>query len=374
MQEALSAVVGGQKTAGRRMGMILEILTFLFFQSHGLGNSIRKGNQLPSFVIDATHETDFSFHPVLRSEEFTFSDDNAGVGAPRHPVPSRAFPLNLHRIDPDGNVRTMKDKVVKGGLVNPLAVISIQEGDTKDGGNPDFRKICATITSLSTARGREIRGTLNLLSNTAYAKVECKRVGIELTADSAPQTIEKAKQAAYTADHASSYQSILRRDGARYGVLFDGDGEPFIGDYDELRRMIIDGENESAFESFSSKIFVFSEPDNWRGRDGEWKKDMDVLCGSFDWVMSINDASFLHFCSHFDIVNPEIHTDPVKNWILDNAKLGEIPWLAYNSLMEYVRRNPPERWFTVHSPERASPSELVEELTELAATSSRFYR
>lgn len=372
IQEALSGLVGGQKTAGRRLGMILEIMTFLFFQSEGLGPSMRKGNQLPSFAIDATHETDFSFHPILQttSVEFSDSENQNRLGSHRRPVPSTTFPIvdQLNYLDSNSSIRTMKDKIIRNLTVNPLAVISVQDGERKDSGDPLGQKICSSIISLSSTTGSVCNASISRLANSAFAKVECKRVGIELTADSAPQTIEKAKQGAYAADHASSYQSILSRTGEKFGVVLGEEIE--IGPYQDLRRQIINGELPSMLEGFCSTVFFFSEPSNWQTSDGIWKKDLEVLSSSFDWVIYLTDEAFIHFCQRFHIADTDDEDDCVREWIHNNAKLSEIPWNAYNQLMEYARENPPSEWFTVHTPDECDIAVLLEELHTLQRTFS----
>lgn len=370
IQVALSDLVGGQKTAGRRLGMILEIMTFLFFQSQGLASSMRKGNQLPSFAIDATHETDFSFHPVLQSTTQIFTNQQQQVGVSRQPVPSRQFPISeqLSLLDPDSLIPIMKDKIIQNSNVNPLAVIAVPEGDRKDSGNPSGQKICSNITSLSSETGTRCDVSINRLANSAYAKVECKRVGIELTADSAPQTIEKAKQGAYAADHASSFQSIYTRGGEKLGVML-GD-RIRVGPYDQLRNQIINGEIPGMLEGYCSTLFVFSEPSNWQTSNGVWKKDLEVLRASFDWVMYLEDEAFIHFCENFHLADSEGGDNSVRNWIHDNAKLSQIPWNAYNELMEYVRENPPAEWFAVHTPEEGNTTLLIEEMEALLRATS----
>ena len=202
------------------------------------------------------------------------------------------------------------------------------------------------------------------------AMIECKRVGIEEGMKKGPQTIEKAKQAAYVADNVSALQKIRNRDGSFSGIIQTSNGFK-IDNYNKLLRQAIETKN---ILDFVLTVGIVSNHGNWFSSDN-MNKELKVLSKSYDWLLFLTDEGLTQFIRDL-IISPTKKYIAVKNAFLeaynnDSTKKyftkSVLPLQADEAITHYFSSNLKiiENWFNVISPSQSKISNLKDDLLKL---------
>lgn len=200
--------------------------------------------------------------------------------------------------------------------------------------------------------------------------IECKRVGLEEGTTTGPQTIEKAKQAAYVALKSSKLQKIVH-EGQFLGVLADNDSLEY-DTYEQLWNRLLEEENPEKLKGVTRSVLFVSDHGNWFP-GGEEGKDIKILKGGFDWVIWVKDDGLIQLIQDLLIDDESVKNAFTKSYDPDRSgqsllTKGRIEKEARDSIFSYVdnhRDTIIEEWFEVLESENKTFNDLIEETNKL---------
>jgi len=271
-----------KKAAGRALGVIQEVITYYTLRSMGVYKSVFLEGRLPEYNPTKpalTHNAEFTIHNVVEEQEVEL--DKTTIGDKEYSY----YLKEISGLEKDVNEQLV-ERLYEGGI--RLFAVPIGKKSELDFRHEGIMRVAEWIS--------ESRGQVRVLQQRPVAYVECKRVGLEEGTTSGPQTIEKAKQAAYVAGHSSAIQG-LRGPLTKHGTYYDTDQEQWIVKlYEDIWNDIInrDLEVEHAIRSI---IFVGNHVNWYPG--GDMSKDLQVMVDNHDWAVWVEDNALVDFSTEF---------------------------------------------------------------------------
>ncbi len=345
-----------KKASGRALGTLVEIVTFYTLCAWGLRDATAIERPVPEFAnSEITHNVEFSVHPI--------------VGARSVLVKPLELPLTSKKVVgivgelPAGTTVRAEQVLTRTRVMRNSAVVAERAGGFTTAHIHAINRGSCTVA-------------LTDLLRAPFAIFECKRVGVEEGMRKGPQTIEKAKQGAYVARSVSSLQKFRLQTGAVQGILDLGGDRLQTGDYDALRKRIIDGEDTDALRQFILTVGVVSNHGNWFTAENQ-NKELKVLAHSYDWLLFLTDAGLARFIESL-LRNPVAELKPAKEAFLASYKPGKarnsftkvkIDANADQALKRYfdMHEKEVESWFTVIAPRGGTLGQLRADLVRLAS-------
>lgn len=356
LQKVLSETVfahtkDAKKAAGRALGTLIEIITYYLLNEWKFSKSIAIERGIEEYGnSEITHNVEFSMHPIIMEKDICI-DHNAKLS-----VKKIAEKLNLgEEYKIKNNYLIEQDVIIKNACI-------VAESDK--------HIILAFLNDTNIEKSVNVK--VVYLLKKPYTMFECKRVGVEEGAKKGPQTIEKAKQGAYTAITTSSLQKIRGEHGETLGLIYEN-GSPIIKPYFELLNDII-YQKEYIPNNFILSVGIVSNHGNWFTSENP-NKELKVLAQSYDWLLFLSDYGLSQFISDL-LLNPVERYKPVQKAFYDSYKEGKKCNIftkvkmnidAHNALVEYFHSNIQyiSKWFNIISPKNNTIENLKSDLHSL---------
>jgi len=347
-----------KKAAGRALGTLVELITYYWLNEFGFRDDISIEHGLIEFGNDEiTHNVEFGIHPRIESKKFNTSYDGKNISIKK--IAKVLFEEGKYPELLSGNlIQNVSDgkKLIK----NACSIARINN-------------ILITC-NVNTITDNTMEITMNALIDKPYAIVECKRVGVEDGARKGPTTIEKAKQGAYVASHASKLQKIKDSNGNEYGAIPNDKGGFIVKPYADMLHELLYKSYSAELEDMVLTIGITSNHGNWF-TSNSMNKELKVLRQSYDWLLFLNDIALCQFISDL-ILNETSIKKAFEYSYSGERKKGEANWItksklescAHSELIEYFHTNHNEisqNWFSVLSPSRGTIDGLVKDLSAL---------
>lgn len=340
-KELFQHTTDAKKAAGRAMGTIIEIVAFHLLKSWNLSSYATIEHRLVEFGNPSiTHNVEFALHPKL--EEY-----NLDVSTIKHPITTAKI------IRSDATVeQALQDFERRSKQLTSLVDGQISVTNCCTLGVSTERNLVAVANYESDDDGKTGSVRLSILGRRPFSIVECKRVGVEEGAGKGPTTIEKAKQGAYVATHASSLQKIRKKDGTTYGVLPKGDRFE-IAPYDVALDNLIRTSDTTKLSDFVLTVGVASNHGNWF-TSNDPNKELLVLQQSYDWLLFLEDKGLVEFIQHL-LAEPDRDESPARNAFEKSyerekgQKKGKNVFTKVN--MSLSARNQIDTYFSIHKKE-----------------------
>lgn len=267
-----------KKASGRSLGTLIEIITFYLIRQWGLDSFTTIEHRLQEYANDSiVHNVEFALNPKLK--EFDID-----IGGLDFPISSKKLLKYADRLN----------EIRRFSSIANRNIVQLHKGKPilKNSSNLAYDEKSGIVAIANIIEPRNVK--VSLLLNRPFAIFECKRVGIEEGAGKGPTTIEKAKQGAYVALHASSFQKVRGADGKLYGVM-PKPGEKFeIKPYDEGLKYFIEKAPANELKDFVLTVGVVSNHGNWFTSDNP-NKELLVLMQSYDWLLFLTDEALCTF-------------------------------------------------------------------------------
>ncbi|MEO0742450.1 MAG: hypothetical protein AAF089_12775, partial [Bacteroidota bacterium] len=357
-EEVFGHTKHSKKAAGRALGTLVEVITYYTLTSWGFRNAIAIERGLPEYANDIiSHNVEYTLHPIVEHIDLV-------VQNPRLPLSSakilKALDGKISWANRDNRKSSNQLLSSKGILRNSCTIAD--DGDL-----------------FATAHLNEVRDDLAdidiyALYHHPYMMVECKRVGVEEGAKKGPQTIEKAKQGAYVARTVSSLQKLRLPDGRAGGVIVAEDGSHSIGEFRDLLETVVESDGSDVLSRFTLSVGVVSNHGNWFTAELK-NKEMEVLAGSYDWLLFLTDEGMMEFLNDL-ILNPPEEYAAVKEAFGESHKKNkdqtrftkvQMDYDADLALQSYFAANVDkvEGWFNIIGPAGFELDHLREQVTKL---------
>lgn len=350
-EQVFSYTKDAKKASGRALGTFVEIITFYLLKSWNLKNNLAIERALPEYAnTEITHNVEFTLHPAafLKNIEVYLEK-------------SITSNFLCKTLELNNDVHKKNTSLYTSSINSIKNACTIYENDTSF--------INAYIDN-DLKEKNKYYVSLYKLSAKPLAMIECKRVGIEEGMRKGPQTIEKAKQAAYVANNVSALQKIRNNDGTFSGIVQTSKGFQ-IDSYDKLLRQAIENKNIS---DFVLTVGIVSNHGNWFSADN-MNKELKVLSQSYDWLLFLTDEGLTQFIQDL-ILSPNQKYILVKNAFLEAYNNGSnkryftksfLPLKADELLTYYFSSNIKkiEKWFNIISPSRCTIKDLKDDLLKL---------
>ncbi|MGH8499949.1 MAG: hypothetical protein ACRERV_14260, partial [Methylococcales bacterium] len=259
-----------KKAAGRALGTIVEIITYYKICTWGFSKNTLIEKPIPEFGrIDIRHNVEFSLHKILKQTAIQLPRDGRMINAKALGIAAKI------------PVTRLKEQLLSSkSLLRNSAVIGEHDEHI-------------AVANLSAVHASHLEIFIAELEIYPAAIFECKRVGVEDGMKKGPQSIEKAKQGAYVARSVSALQKVIDRDGQVLGFLPSMDGDPKIGNYDEMLAEIVTGNLKSP-DGFVLTVGVVSNHGNWF-TSKNMNKELKVLAAAYDWLLFLTDEGLMDF-------------------------------------------------------------------------------
>ncbi len=371
LQKALATKVfrhtaDAKKAAGRSLGTLVEIVTFYTLREWGLSPYTTIEYKLPEYGNPTiTHNVEFAIHPAA-SPPITVN-----CGPPKPPLGLK----RLLKLRPELAKSLSRLSATSNQIISVRDSHIVLNNSCLLGKSADHRRIL--IAQLSSFTDDSLHIQVSQLHSSPFAIVECKRVGIEEGARKGPTTIEKAKQGAYVAKHASCLQKVRAADGTVFGVLPKPGGGFDLIPYVEAIEYMLSSAPPAERRHFVLTVGVVSNHGNWFTSDNP-NKELRVLAQSYDYLLFLGDDGLAEFITDL-ILNPA-GGEAIKKAFLEtyDRPRGEtrqnlftkvrLDLGAHLQLTQYFRNHIDriERdWFTVLSPKKGSLTKLKNQLRTL---------
>ena len=352
-----------KKAAGRSLGTLIEIITHYLIKQWGFDSYTTIEHKLQEFANDKIlHNVEFALNP--KSKEFDVE------------IEGISFPLTAKKII--GKFDELKE-IKKFSSIKSVSILS-EYDDHKILKNSCKMAYDEASNLVAVANLKDI-STLNvsIVLDKPFAIFECKRVGIEESAGKGPTTIEKAKQGAYVALHASSFQKVRGLDGKMFGVIPKEDDKFIIKPYKEGLQYLIKEASIDELRNFILTVGVVSNHGNWFTSDNP-NKELLVLMQSYDWLLFLTDDALAQFIEDLILDDKEdnyvrkaflysyVKPPPGKRKRNIFTKVN-MSLDADQQIQEYFSKNIDQinnEWFNVIAPVGRDIEELKEQVDTLA--------
>lgn len=345
------------KATGRALGTIQEIIVYFLFEVYNIGERLFLEYPLPEYGRpDIVHNVEFSIHPLVSIEPIEYSGRvNKNIQFPKEL--KKNFKEQIKKIKTSVTlIEKNREFDRETRIINPCFIRNINEWT--------YDKI------FKAGYVEDTSGLFITNLSKPISFIECKRVGLETGTTTGPQTIEKAKQAAYLALRCSKLQKIITSDDI-LGFL-DLKDRFICRPYEELWSEILDKKDVELLNGVVRSIIFLSNHINWYLNDIE-KKDLHILKQSYDWTIWIEDKALAEFVKIFILPEGIIRNVFYKNYV-QRSKGGtfftknRLDNEVYRILYSYFRRNKEEiarNWLTVLSPEEKTFIDLINEIKNI---------
>jgi hypothetical protein len=375
LQKALSHDVFGdrkdtKKASGRALGTILELISFYLIDAWGICDATSIELKVPEYGnAEITHNVEFALHSIKEQE--TINCEPIAVPI----TTAKLFKLSKYGSFPKDKRKSSsllwknKNDPSKSDIMRNRALIYDDADDLLVADYHDKRKI-----------------TITRLDPSAYAIIECKRVGVEEGGTDpatgkkkpslkGPTTIEKAKQGAYVAKSVSRLQKFRGVDGKLMGIYPNADGTYEINEYQTELDRIIDSNDRDYTNGLTLSIGIVSDHGNWF-TDGSLNKELLVLKSSYDWLLFFHDAAMVDFVTDL-LLSKDPKFDPIKSAFQSSNAFGKkenvftkikIQKDADTALKEYFADNLTtieNEWFALLQPKNKTINDLKSMLCKL---------
>jgi hypothetical protein len=355
-----------KKTAGRALGVVQEVIIGYLLRHNGLSNRILLETDLPEYRPGSsepglTHRVEFTLHQLISTKMAAVKETKRNGRSGSYLVSKQEAEEGL-----DGSLKLVSNLGL-GGIY--LFSIPFKQKSSIDFSSAGVFHVAECVSD----KQCEIR----TLSAAPVAYIECKRVGLEEGTATGPQTIEKAKQAAYVALRSSAVQKIRTPKGL-YGAFYHNMDknfkfQPYESVWEEIirGRLVVPG-------AVRSVVFLGNMVNWFPG--GVAKKDIKVLVENYDWVIWVEDAALVQFAEDLLFRKTKV-AEAFKRQHSSNRKLGErlfskqSMWIpAHEELCSYIASNYQtikKKWFRVLGREKMATDDLFLELDKLATRGAR---
>lgn len=354
IQEALSSTVfskkdDARKAAGRALGTLLELIGFYLLNDAGLVTNMAIERPLAEYAnSEITHNVEFSLHKSKLIGHLSLCEPGVNSITPKRIL--RELGIS-------------HDSQCKIKSYNPYASGIVRNASTVLESRERF------INAYCNINKKEV--DVYELKIDPVAMVECKRVGVEKGMNKGPQTIEKAKQAAYVSRSVSRLQRFRGSDGSILGVIENPSGELVSGPYEKMLKDIVARGTVDEKRGVVLTIGIVSDHGNWYS-SSRMNKELKVLSQSYDWLLFLTDAGFTQFINE-TLFSEDLATTPIREAFFNcygGVKKGSrftkvmLPADADLALREYfaTRREEIRSWFNVLTPTDGTFEELFAEL------------
>ncbi|MDR2171749.1 MAG: hypothetical protein LBP59_16520 [Planctomycetaceae bacterium] len=361
MQKVLASNVfnhtkDSKKAAGRCLGTLVEIITYYLLKTWGLDDQISIERRLEEYGnSDITHNVEYSLHPVIRSSIVTIEKSEKAITANAIINALKATGFDLK------NLKQKQNDLLKKGILRNACTIADSDNSF-------------LLASIKSSKNNQLELYTYEQSKKPYAIFECKRVGVEEGLNKGPQTIEKAKQGAYTARIASSLQKIRTESGDLHGIIYKSDGSYIIKPLTELIGEIVYSNDKELLRRFILTVGVVSNHGNWFTSENP-NKELKVLAQSYDWLLFLTDNGFSEFIDSLllkPIKKYKLIRDVFLESYIEGKKKNQFTKVHMNLeadkiLFDYFNENLKlvENWFNIIAPENKKIVNLKENLNEL---------
>lgn len=355
LQKVLSETVfthtkDAKKAAGRALGTLIEIITYYLLNEWNFSKSIAIERGIEEYGnSEITHNVEFSMHPII-SEKNVYVEYEDKISVKKI----------AKKLDLGEDYKTKSNYLIEERTIIKNACVVAENNS----------QIVLAFLNNDSLKENNIK-IVHLLKQ-PFAMFECKRVGVEEGAKKGPQTIEKAKQGAYTAITTSSLQKIRGERGEMLGLIYEN-GKPTIKPYFELLNDIVYLRDKIP-ENFILSVGVVSNHGNWFTSDNP-NKELKVLAQSYDWLLFLSDSGLAQFISDL-LLNPDEKYIPIQKAFYESYKEGKkcnvftkvrMNLDAHIALTEYFHLNIQEicNWFNIISPNNKTIENLKNDLISL---------
>lgn len=355
LQKVLSETVfthtkDAKKAAGRALGTLIEIITYYLLNEWKFSRSIAIERGIEEYGnSEITHNVEFSMHPIISEENIYIEYDD------KISVKKIAKKLDLGE-----DYKIKNNNLIEEHTIIKNACVVAENSS----------HIVLAFLDNNNIEEHNIK-IIHLLKQ-PFAMFECKRVGVEEGAKKGPQTIEKAKQGAYTAITTSSLQKVRGERGEMLGLIYEN-GKPIIKPYFELLNEIV-YQRKNIPENFILSVGVVSNHGNWFTSDNP-NKELKVLAQSYDWLLFLSDSGLSQFISDL-LLNPAEKYIPIQKAFYESYIEGKkcniftkvrMNLDAHIALTEYFHSNIQEicNWFNIISPKNKTIDNLKNDLISL---------
>ncbi|MEO1477101.1 MAG: hypothetical protein AAFV01_00845, partial [Bacteroidota bacterium] len=172
----------------------------------------------------------------------------------------------------------------------------------------------------------------------------------------------------------SSLQKLRLPDGRAGGVIVAEDGSHSIGEFRDLLETVVESDGSDVLSRFTLSVGVVSNHGNWFTAELK-NKEMEVLAGSYDWLLFLTDEGMMEFLNDL-ILNPPEEYAAVKEAFGESHKKNkdqtrftkvQMDYDADLALQSYFAANVDkvEGWFNIIGPAGFELDHLREQVTKL---------
>ena len=354
-----------KKASGRALGTLVEVVTYYLLRAWKLAPALSIEHRLQEFGNpEITHNVEFAVHPALgiRFEVTLPRGQSVSAKVMCAYSPKLKAHCETHGL-------AVESPALYSSPANGPELVRNATVIARDAGSHSL-----LLATLAWADTKTVTFVVNHVLAAPFALVECKRVGVEEGQKKGPTTIEKAKQGAYVAKHASSLQKIRSWDGTLYGALALPDGTFKVEPYFKALARLVASKHTEELEALVVTIGVVSNHGNWFTKDN-MNKELKVLFGSYDWLLFLTDQGLAQFVEDLILKKGPVRDAFIASYAVPKAqKTGNqltksrLTLEAHLAIEQYTAKNLKSiehKWFNVLAPRDGSVEEMRRQLATL---------